>query len=546
MGAGAGDRPRAAAPPGTAARTPVRDPPPSTSPTPSTPRRRSRPAPRVSGTGCTPAQDGPVDDDATVASTRVGSARPLADHGEPTTDAHAAGPRTERRPRPDDRRSRGHGAHVEDDAAAAAGCFRRTAPATDEPRPSTATLDHHDRRQSDAHDDLTTTSHSRRRSTTTTIAHHDLDDDDDPRRALRPAGSGRRRRRRRPWRYCARCWCWPAWSSASSSAASSCSDLIDPVVPGLHRPGERRGRDPGPATATRSATSPARWSTPASSPRSARSSTRPRPTPTPPASSPASTRCAQQMSGQAALDLMLDPAPGCSPGSPCPRGSPSTPILDRLAEETGLPIADLQAAAADPAALGLPAYANGMVEGFLFPATYDFEPDTTAGGDPARDGGPGHAGARPSCRSRPTSCSRCSPRPASCRRRPRSAEDMAKVARVLENRLADGMPLQLDTTVNYANGKSGITTTAEDRANPSPYNTYVHPGLPPGADQQPRRGGAARGAGAGRRRLAVLRGRRPRHRRDPLRGHRRGARSRTCCCSSSGCGSNPGDERDPA
>src|SRR3712207_8651554 len=48
-----------------------------------------------------------------------------------------------------------------------------------------------------------------------------------------------------------------------------------------------------------------------------------------------------------------------------------------------------------------------------------------------------------------------------------TAEDMAKVARVLENRLSDGMALQLDTTVNYANGKGGITTTPEDRANPS-------------------------------------------------------------------------------
>jgi UPF0755 protein len=66
-----------------------------------------------------------------------------------------------------------------------------------------------------------------------------------------------------------------------------------------------------------------------------------------------------------------------------------------------------------------------------------------------------------------------------------TAEDMAKVARVLENRLSDGMALQLDTTVNYANGKGGITTTAEDRANPSLYNTYVHTGLPPGPISNP-------------------------------------------------------------
>jgi UPF0755 protein len=62
---------------------------------------------------------------------------------------------------------------------------------------------------------------------------------------------------------------------------------------------------------------------------------------------------------------------------------------------------------------------------------------------------------------------------------------MGMVAQVLENRLSDGMKLQLDTTVNYANGKTGITTTPEDRANPSPYNTYFNPGLPPGAIDNP-------------------------------------------------------------
>jgi UPF0755 protein len=47
------------------------------------------------------------------------------------------------------------------------------------------------------------------------------------------------------------------------------------------------------------------------------------------------------------------------------------------------------------------------------------------------------------------------------------------------------MALQLDTTVNYANNKGGLTTTEADRQNPSPYNTYLHPGLPPGAISNP-------------------------------------------------------------
>ncbi|MGH9071154.1 MAG: endolytic transglycosylase MltG, partial [Acidimicrobiales bacterium] len=60
--------------------------------------------------------------------------------------------------------------------------------------------------------------------------------------------------------------------------------------------------------------------------------------------------------------------------------------------------------------------------------------------------------------------------------------DMGKVARVVYNRLADGMPLQIDETVIYAaggdpNALSG-KSPAEVEPN-SPYNTYNVKGLPP-------------------------------------------------------------------
>jgi UPF0755 protein len=58
-------------------------------------------------------------------------------------------------------------------------------------------------------------------------------------------------------------------------------------------------------------------------------------------------------------------------------------------------------------------------------------------------------------------------------------DDMSKVSRVIYNRLAIPMKLEFDTTVNYALDRSSIATTAADRANPSPYNTYVQQGLPP-------------------------------------------------------------------
>ena len=60
-------------------------------------------------------------------------------------------------------------------------------------------------------------------------------------------------------------------------------------------------------------------------------------------------------------------------------------------------------------------------------------------------------------------------------------EDYAKVARVLYNRLDDGMPLQLDSTVSYVSGRKGDVFTTEDERNAeSAYNTYQNTGLPPG------------------------------------------------------------------
>lgn len=64
-------------------------------------------------------------------------------------------------------------------------------------------------------------------------------------------------------------------------------------------------------------------------------------------------------------------------------------------------------------------------------------------------------------------------------------EDRPLVSSVMYNRLAIGMPLQADATVLYAKGVWQATVTYDDRKVNSPYNTYLHPGLPPGPIANP-------------------------------------------------------------
>jgi UPF0755 protein len=56
---------------------------------------------------------------------------------------------------------------------------------------------------------------------------------------------------------------------------------------------------------------------------------------------------------------------------------------------------------------------------------------------------------------------------------------------VIENRLAAGMPLQLDATVNYALRADKTLITYRDLTVTSAYNTYRHTGLPPGPIDSP-------------------------------------------------------------
>ncbi len=62
----------------------------------------------------------------------------------------------------------------------------------------------------------------------------------------------------------------------------------------------------------------------------------------------------------------------------------------------------------------------------------------------------------------------------------RDHEERPLVAAVIYNRIEKNMPLGLDATLQFALNKYGQRMLEADKAVDSPYNTYVHTGLPPG------------------------------------------------------------------
>ncbi len=70
-------------------------------------------------------------------------------------------------------------------------------------------------------------------------------------------------------------------------------------------------------------------------------------------------------------------------------------------------------------------------------------------------------------------------------REARVDDDRGKVSRVIFNRLAAGMPMEIDATIQFALGKQKEVLLFSDLEIDSPYNTYKNPGLPPGPIASP-------------------------------------------------------------
>ncbi len=194
----------------------------------------------------------------------------------------------------------------------------------------------------------------------------------------------------------------------------------------------------------------------------------------------------RKMPAADALAALLDPKSRITAAVTLPEGLRLDEALKTLATKSKIPLADYRKALRSAAKLGLPAYAGKNPEGFLYPATYDVQPDSTAA-SVLKELFASYASV-----AEETGVDRTPRKPyeiviiaSLLEGEARHDEDFGKVARVVYNRLAKDMPLQFDSTVNYALKADKKIVTYDDLGQDSPYNTYKNKGLPPAPISSP-------------------------------------------------------------
>ena len=189
-----------------------------------------------------------------------------------------------------------------------------------------------------------------------------------------------------------------------------------------------------------------------------------------------------KMSAANAVAALLDPA-SQTRRLTIPEGFTQAQVKEKLISTGGFTDAQVDAAFADAAGIGLPAAAGGHVEGWLAPDTYNISQGATATEVVAE------MVKRTVSRLKNAGVAEADYETvlikASIVEREATPTYYGQVARVIDNRLADTDgdtqgKLGMDSTILYGLGRSGgMPTQAELDDASNPYNTRVHPGLPP-------------------------------------------------------------------
>ena len=201
-------------------------------------------------------------------------------------------------------------------------------------------------------------------------------------------------------------------------------------------------------------------------------------------------RLHHHMNSALAYALLLNPKARIQSVVAIPEGLRETQILTTLEQKTGTSASAFAKALTDTSALGLPSYANGKAEGYLFPATYNFNPGTSALSMLQTMVARYNQEATSINITAAAKTAQLTPNQVITVASILEAEAgapkyYADVAEVIYNRLNDGMFLGLDSTVNYALHRFGVSLTTTQLHVNSPYNTFIHKGLPPSPIDSP-------------------------------------------------------------
>jgi len=180
-----------------------------------------------------------------------------------------------------------------------------------------------------------------------------------------------------------------------------------------------------------------------------------------------------------AVQALLNPASRIEDKLTIAEGLTARQIYEKVAAEFATTADDVAATVGDGAAIGLPEQAGGKVEGWLFPATYTVQPGddvtsvltamTAQTVKVLTDLG-----------AQPDTWETTLIKASLVEREAKHDEDRPKMARAIDNRLADDWRLDIDAAVAYGAGVSGTELTKamlDDTSNP--YNLRRLKGLPP-------------------------------------------------------------------
>ncbi len=190
------------------------------------------------------------------------------------------------------------------------------------------------------------------------------------------------------------------------------------------------------------------------------------------------------MKASLAYALLLNPNNLVQVTVRIPEGWRLSQIVAYLGAKSGISASAYQAVLAKPAQLHLPSYANGKPEGYLFPATYEVVPHETALGVLTAmvqrfEQQAAQVNLATAAKHVHLAESQVIIMASLVEAEGGRLTDYPKIARVIYNRLAQHIPLQLDSTVLYGLNTYGIIASDQQLNSPSPFNTYKHQGLTP-------------------------------------------------------------------